>query len=242
MAEFETPPEHVRAAFREYLIQHGGTANALGLGHDEEIKRLRFYLETFENFISQQESAEMASLQVHAAKLSEEGKGEFWSWYYPVHWDEIFRTNLRSSFVISLVSMIESQTTDVCRNVALIARSPIQINDLKGSLLERAQLFLDRFGSFREPSSDTWSKIFRIYDVRNVFVHYAGFLPSYNHQARVRQFMQTFGGMAETHGVLTLTRDFCPTALEIAAQFLKDISTELSALCDRVQTFEASTK
>lgn len=243
MPDLPEPPDHVRAAFREHLIEHGGSqSNYFGLGHNEEIKRLRFYLETFENFISEEESAELASLQAKATKLSIDAESEFWSWYYPVHWDDIFRTNLRSSFLISLMSVIESRTTEVCRDVALIARTPIQVNDLKGALLERAQLFLDKFARFSKPTAETWRKVYRVYDVRNVFVHYAGFLPPYKHHNRIRQFMQASGGIKETNGTLLLTREFCPLVLDTAQLFLEDIFTELSLLCDRVRTFEASTR
>lgn len=236
------PPDYVRDAFRDYLIHYGGAKGLSGLGHAEEIKRFKFYLDTFEDFISRQESEEIASLEADAAHLSEEGHSEFWSWYYPVHWDEIFRTNLRSSFLVSLVSLIESQLTEVSRDVTVIARTPIQVTDLKGSLLERTRLFLERFGSFHEPSAEVWEKLSQIYDVRNVFVHHAGFLPAYNHKERTRQFIQNSNVLSETNGSLNLKREFCIYALDVGHEFLDAIASELSALCNRVQRFEGPSK
>lgn len=242
MPSLEPPPDHLRDAFREYLIRHGGTEGISGLGHAEEIKRFKFYLQTFEVFISRQESQEKASLEAKAAELSEEVRGEFWSWYYPVHWDEIFRTTLRSSFLISLVSRVELQLTEVCRDVAVVARTPITVNDLKGGLLERARLFLEKFGGFQEPSAEVWARFSQINDIRNVFVHHGGFLPSYNHEKRVRQFVQISGSMTETNGFLTLEQEFCPRAVEVARQVMNAVATEFTALCGRAQRFEGSSE
>ena len=236
------PPDDVRDAFRDFLIRYGGTAGPSGLGHEEEIKRFKFCLETFEEFISRQEFEEVASLEAQAAKFSETGRSEFWSWYYPVHWDEIFRTNLRSSFLTSLVSLIESQLTEVCRDVAVIARTPIQVGDLKGSLLERAHLFLGKFGGFEQPTAEAWTKVLQVYDIRNVFVHHAGFLPAYNHEKRVRQFIQTTSMLSEATGFLTLKQEFCVYALDVAEMLLHASTTDLTALCNRVQRFEGSSK
>jgi hypothetical protein len=222
--------------FREYLISNGGISSYT---QREELKRLKFYLETFEHFISQQESSEIVALEADSAHLNEEDKSEFWSWYYPVHWDEIFRTNLRSSFLISLMSLTESHLTEVCRDVAIIARTPITISDLRGSLLEKARLFLERFASFKQPTPDLWSRMFRIYDIRNVFVHNGGYLPASNHEARVRHFIRASSGVAETNGSLTLKKEFCPFVLDVVTKLSEAISAELVALRRRTQLFES---
>lgn len=242
MTTLESPPDYIRDAFRSYLISGDRRIGLSGVGHTEAIKRLRFYLDTFEEFISRQESEEIASLEATASSLSEEGRSEFWSWYYPVHWDEIFRTNLRSSFVASLVSLIESQLTEVSRDLSIIARTPIQVSDLKGSLLERARLFFDKFGAFRRPSDEVWSKLSHIYDVRNVFIHHAGYLPAYNHEKRTRQFIQGGDMVTETSGSLNLKREFGIYALTVAQEFLDGIAGELSGLCNRVRRFEGVSK
>ncbi|MGH8771193.1 MAG: hypothetical protein ACREV2_08455 [Burkholderiales bacterium] len=241
MSTFEPPPDYIRDTFRDYLIDRGGTGG-FGLGHAEEVRRFKFYLDTFEDFISRQESEEIASLEAEVVHLTEEGRSEFWSWYYPVHWEEIFRTNLRSSFLVSLISLIESRLTEVSRDVAVIARTPIQIGDLKGSLLERANLFLERFGAFKQPTAEAWARVSQINDIRNVFFHHAGYLPAYNHEKRARQFIQSSDMLSETNGSLTLNPEFCAYSLQIAQTFLDAIASELSALCSRIQRFEAPSR
>ena len=242
MPNFGPPPDHIQDAFRDHLIRHGGATGLARLGYTEEVNRFKFYLDTLENFISQQESDEIVALEADAAHLTDDARDEFWSWYYPVHWDEIFRTNLRSSFLVSLVSMIESQLSEVCRDVEVIARTPIQAGDLKGSLLERTHLFLEKFGAFQQPTAEVWAKFSRIYDIRNVFVHHAGFLPAYNHENRTRQFIEGGKMITETNGTLTIKREFCVDALRVAQELLDAIAGELSALCSRVQMFEGLPK
>jgi hypothetical protein len=237
MPTFGPPPDCIRDSFRDYLIHRSGAIN-LGLGHTEEIKRFKFYLDTLENFVSQQESEEIASLESDAARLTEAERSEFLSCYYPIHWDEIFRTNLRSSFVVSLMSLIETQLAEVSRNVAVIAQTPIQVSDLKGSFLERTRLFLEKFGLFCQPTTEVWMKVSQIYDVRNIFVHHAGFLPAYNYEKRIRQFIQASQLLSETNGWLILKSEFCVYTLTVAQAFLDAIASSVSALCDRVQNSE----
>lgn len=242
MSTLASPPDHIREAFRRDLIERRGSAGAFGLGYSEELKRYEFYLNTVEDFISEQEAVEIAALEQDAAKLSEEGKGEFWSYYYPVHWDEIFRSNLRPTFLISLISFIEGQLHTVCRDVEIIARSPISATDLRGGFLEKSRLFLDKFGGFQESDAQIWANVSRIYDVRNVFVHHAGYLPAYNHEKRLRQFIQSTGGLVAGHDYLSLSKDFCPFALRVTEEFFNAVSRDLAALCERVARFESSAK
>ncbi len=75
---------------------------------DETLKGLRFYLDTLEKFIDDEKSNEISRLKRHADGLSPDKQGEFWAWHYPVHWDEIFASQLRSSFVLTLMSLAES--------------------------------------------------------------------------------------------------------------------------------------
>src|SRR3990172_5482864 len=100
MPKIPDPPEHVRVEFRRYLIERGGGTGFSSYGPEEELRRFRLYCNTFEKFIFDQESAEMAVLDARAKGLPEDARWEFWSKYRPVHWDEIFRETLRSSFLI----------------------------------------------------------------------------------------------------------------------------------------------
>jgi hypothetical protein len=241
MSDLNPPPKYIREAFRRELIRRRGSVGAFGLGYADEIKRFAFYLKTVEAFISEQEAAEIAKLKQNAAGLSEESKGEFWSYYYPVHWNEIFRSNLRPSFLISLISFIETQLRAICRDVEIIARTPISATVIKGGLLERSRRFLETFADLSEADAQKWTNISLIYDVRNVFVHHAGYVPEFNHEKRLRQSMQSLiPGIAASNDHLTLGDEFCPFTLRTTEEFLDAISKDLASLCERLDSVESS--
>ena len=242
MPKIPDPPEYVRADFRQQLIERGGGTGFSPYGPKEELRRFRFYLDTFEKFISDQEAAEITVLDAEAKSLSEEARGEFWSDYYPVHWDEIFRETLRSSFLISLISFVEVTLVQLCRDVEVIANAPLSANDIKGTILERSQVFLRPFGGFTAPSDDQWTTLSRIYDVRNVQVHNGGALYASRHEARITQFANSVAGLVETHGHLEVKPEFVSFTLNSIDQFLGSLLTQLEELCRRVQSSEKSAK
>jgi hypothetical protein len=160
MLTLDNPPEYIREFARKVLIQENGIST-LSIGPIDELKRFRLYLETIERFISDQESEELKSLETEALSLPDEHREDFMTWYYPAHWDDIFRAHFRSSFLISLMSFLEMELNQVCRNVATIARTPIASSDLKGSLIERAKLFLRSFAAFKHPTIEQWGNVTR---------------------------------------------------------------------------------
>ena len=242
MPKLPDPPKPARDAFRQYLIERGGSPGFSAFGPIEELRRFRFYVETFEKFISDQEAEEIAALDRKTKGLSEDVRGEFWSYHYPVHWDEIFPETLRSSFLISLISFVEFTVVQFCRDVEVIANAPLSANKIKGTILERSQVFLRTFGGFATPSDDEWATLSHIYDVRNVFVHNGGTVFESRDETRVTQFAKTVTGLAETHGRLLVTPEFISFSLDAIDQFIGALLKERGELCGRVQSFERSTK
>jgi hypothetical protein len=85
---------------------------------------LEFYLHTLEQFIEGECRQEISDLKRYADQLPEDRQGEFWAWHYPAHWDEIFASQLRSSFVVALVSLAESHVGMVAEQACEIAGTP----------------------------------------------------------------------------------------------------------------------
>ena len=101
------------------------------------LERLKFYLETLEAFIDSELEKEMSNLKRQAEHIPDEDKGEFWAWHYPVHWEHIFASQLRASFVVTLMSLAESHLGMVAKQVSEIASTSVKSADLRGSLFER---------------------------------------------------------------------------------------------------------
>ncbi|GAK55964.1 tRNA-dihydrouridine synthase [Candidatus Vecturithrix granuli] len=151
---------------------------------------------------------------------------------------EIFTDRLRASFFISLVSFLEAYLNQVCKDVAIVVRSPLKSSEIKGNMLERSQKFLEVFGNFTRPSKEDWEFIGRIYDVRNAFVHVNGSIDDYRDARRLRQFIEQQPGLSGT-SYLELKKEFCFSCLEKIDAFLEMICSEVRNLCERIKRFES---
>src|SRR5215212_8108902 len=91
----------------------------------ETLKGPKFYLDTLEGFIEGERAQEISELEKHAEQWEAVHEEDFWAWHYPVHWDEIFANQLRSSFVITLMSLAESHVGMVAEQAYAIVGSSI---------------------------------------------------------------------------------------------------------------------
>ena len=239
MSTINDQPELYKEYFRDELIRSGGEHEFGVFSLSEEMSRMRIYLETMEGFIGDQKQNEIRQLEEQAKDMTAEEKSEFWSWYYPVHWDEMFASRLRSSFLILLVSFTESYLNQVCRDVAVIVRSAVKCSDLKGSGLGCSKKFLKKVGKFNNPSNDDWEIINCICDIRNVIVHNESSMFQYKKEKRLRQFVNKHPALSELSDYIELEKDFCFFCLERINFFLKTYQNEVLELCERVKMVES---
>jgi hypothetical protein len=225
--------------FREELIRSGGDLTFGLIILEEEIKNMHYYLKTMEEFIEQQRKSEIEQLKQQTKNLTEEQCSKFWVWHYPVHWDEIFASRLRSSFLISLISFTEIKINQICRAISIIVRSEINSSDLRGNIWDRSKKYLNNFGKFTKPSNDDWALLIKIYDVRNVFVHHNGDIRPYNNFGRLKKFIKENNALSESHEFIEVEKDFCFFCLSHIDSFLKTLTSEVRKLCDHVIKFES---
>lgn len=136
----------------------------------ETLDGLEFYLKTLEEFIADKEAQEVSDLKQHADQLPTDRQGEFWAWHYPGHWDEIFASQLRSSFVVTLISLAESQVGMVTEQVSEIAGILGRPNS-NGGHFERHRKHLKKQVGFKRPDDTCWDSVREIRDIRNCLVH-----------------------------------------------------------------------
>lgn len=221
------------SCFRDYVIQSGGIISLDIFTLEEEISRMKHYLETMEGFIKNQEE-EVNKLKGKTNELDEEQRVEFWSFYYPVHWEEIFARNLRFSFLVSLISFTESKLNTICQDVEIILEVEIKSSDLKGSVFSRSRKYLECFGKFSKPVKEEWELLESIYDVRNSIVHNGGFIQETHKSAqRLRQFIKQREGITESNNSIKIEYDFCFFTLEIISTFLKILRASVQELCEQ---------
>src|SRR5260370_40147322 len=122
-AERKRRSEHFRRQLRSDLL--AGTADRWEISTPrDELEKFRCFARKSESFIDQAETSEIESLRDSVKHLSKDEQDEFLQWHYPVHWDEIFRSTIRSSVVVSLSSFLETFLTRQCYRVAVV-RSPV---------------------------------------------------------------------------------------------------------------------
>ncbi|MCG6946252.1 MAG: hypothetical protein LJE87_13020, partial [Deltaproteobacteria bacterium] len=171
---------------------------------------------------------------------SDSRKNEFWQENYPVHWDEIFGYNLRSSFVLLLCNTIEPYMSMVCSNVKTINNSNLSVDDLKGSLYERTRKYLEVVGGFSSPKDREWEIMGDIYALRNVITHNGAMIGGSNKEKRIRSLMKKSPGLSvPSEGMLSIEKSFCEYAIDNVETFVNGLyfSTTVS-----VPKFNASTK
>jgi hypothetical protein len=205
---------------------------------NDEMQKSRLFLETMEDFISSSEETEVNSLSKGIEELTESQKDEFWQWNYPVHWQEIFATRIRSSFIVQLCSFVEGELEELCKRIEVIAGIPLKLRDLQGSTLAKGRKYLEAFGNFSAPSGTEWLIIERIFDLRNVCVHERGFVTLYRNEKKLVEFAQTAPGLAFENGFAEMKRDFCEYALSAIIAFHNCLLKEYEAFRLRSQVLE----
>lgn len=204
----------------------------------DEISKSKMFIETMEDFIKSSEDEEVASLSRRICHLSAEQRDEYWQDNYPVHWQEIFATRIRSTFVIQLCSSVEGQIDEVCRRIEMIARVPLKLSNLNGSILEKGRRYMEAFGSFTAPSDADWKVIERIFQVRNVFVHERGFIGKYQHENKIIEFAKFVPGLKLQNSFIELELGFCEHCVVATAIFVECLRESYEAFRSQRQLLE----
>ena len=202
----------------------------------DTLQGLDFYLKTLEEFIEREHSQELADLKQHGYRLPQDQQGEFWAWHYPVHWDEIFASQLRSSFVVTLVSLVESHVGMVAEQACEIAGTPLKPKDLRGGFLERHRKCLQALASFTRPTDAIWDAVYEIRDVRNCIVHANSRIWETTNQQRLRSLVGRLPGLSASQDVIELSKEFPTHTLETVRGFILAIYDEAEKECTRVTT------
>jgi hypothetical protein len=200
----------------------------------ETLKGLRFYLETLEAFIDRERTQEISGLKQDIEHLPQDHQEDFWAWHYPVHWDQIFASQLRSSFVITLMSLAESHIGMVVEQACAIVGSPISRDDLHHSSFERQRKRLQKQAGFIRPDAKSWDSLYEIRAIRNCIVHANSTIYNDRNPERVSALILTLPGISAPHDVIELSPEFPIHSLKTVEGFITDLYEEASALCERV--------
>jgi hypothetical protein len=208
-------PDRLRADY----LSGSGIFGQFVFSYWEELDKTKFFLKTMEDFVADSEKDEVSALEKGLEALTPEQKDEYWQWHYPIHWQEIFSNRLRASFIMQLCSFIEGELNEISKRVEVISNAPIGVSDLRGSTLSKPKKFLQAFGRFESPSEEIWTVIERIFDVRNVMVHAAGFSGAYRDHKKIVDFATKVPGLTLQNEHIQADRLFCEYCLETVTEF-----------------------
>jgi hypothetical protein len=199
------------------------------------LQGLEFYVNTLEQLVERECSQEIGDLKRHADQLPEDRRGKFWAWHYPVHWDEVFASQLRSSFVVTLVSLAESHVGMVAEQACEIADTPLTPDDLRSGF-ERHRKHLQALPGFARPDDRCWNAVYEIRDLRNCIVHANSRIWATKNEARetrLRSLVDRLPGLTRPYDVLELSREFPTHAFRTVQKFILDLYEEAEELCRR---------
>jgi hypothetical protein len=201
------------------------------------LEKAKFYLDTLEDFIQKEKSAELESLSKSAERIPESKRGDFWAWNYPIHWEDIFEEKLRSSFLVSLTSFLEDYLKTICHEIAIIQKINEEPFDWDRDIYKKSRQLLKKSGTCSKPKDQEWNFIYHLYSLRNLFVHNGGHfnrLKNVKKKVKLENFIKSESYLSESHGFIKLNKEFCFRALDIIKNLIFYIHDEQISLCIRL--------
>jgi hypothetical protein len=200
------------------------------------LEKFRFFARKTELFVDQAETSEVESLRQSVKHLSKDEQDEFWLSNYPVHWDEIFRSTIRSSVVVSVATFLETLVTRHCYRVAVIMKS--EAPEFGRDTLKTARDFLKATGGFQKPRSSEWNEISVFFKIRNELVHspQVGKLPK--RREEIERFCRSHDGIRLHHGVVEMEPKFLEFIIDQLVTFASQLDSEFTLLCERTRNLE----
>ena len=150
-----------------------------------------------------------------------------------MHWDDIFASQLRASFVVTLMSLAESHLGMVAEQAWQIANTPLKSRDLRGSSFERDRRFLESLAGFNRPTQKTGDSLDEVRVIRNCIVHANSTIYRSHNEKRLESLVNKLPGLDATHGVIELSKEFPQHCLAVVRDFLTELYDEAFAMCPK---------
>jgi hypothetical protein len=146
-----------------------------------------------------------------------------------------FRSQLRESFMVSVVAYLEHIFLTTCDDLAVVLRSDILERDLHGrSGFERAKQFLEKVVKEQSFGSATWNKLERYRSVRNIIAHSGHLWVAKNKQKNIRSLP---GLVEDENGELELDDTFGVALINFAQEVTSHLSEVAAGVANRTSRF-----
>ena len=156
--------------------------------------------------------------------------------FFEFHAEDFFElshelpTILRYSVLTAADSVLEHYLTATCRMFAELRKMSIEVNDLAGSGVRRAQNYLKKVACMQFPDNKRpWPAIVRLYELRNCIVHADGYVPEL-HDALLRWLDGCTGIRLSAGRIVALEVGFTSVALDWYNSFATDFDSACAPL------------
>lgn len=137
-----------------------------------------------------------------------------------------FKAILLNSFFTASYALFEHHLTRLCQSAEQRRKTPFSVDDLKGSITERAKAYLTKLEIAFPSDTPEWNGINRYTAIRNKIVHAGGVVSKeWNHfdYAKSREIIEPSEvqpGSLEPPRYIKVTREFCDEACNDFMNFL----------------------
>ncbi len=194
---------------------------------DIDLDNLSKFAATLEDSLEYKQKELIYRVDKEASKLTKEQRDELYEFYEEDHWQlsEIFPNTLRFSLFVTCYSLLEHALVNLCNYLYRQHNYSIELNDLRGEGIFRAQTYLKKVGSVNFPDqTSSWTNIIAYNRIRNFIVHSEGRLDDSDKAKKVESFINTNPSITlDQLKRIQLSKDFCPEVIETLKRFISEL-------------------
>ncbi|MFA6411571.1 MAG: hypothetical protein WCW53_02670 [Syntrophales bacterium] len=144
--------------------------------------------------------------------------------------EELFLKNFRYSIIVTIYSFLETTLNDLCHHLYHSKKSLLTLDEVKGTGIERARLYLQKVCliDFPEKSHD-WQKIQKFNLVRNCIVHAEGNVEEVKSPEKLKKIIKNTRGISLYPSIqrfLRIENDYIPSIIFCIEKFIDKIHGE----------------
>jgi len=207
----------------------GGPQGCLFKLIEVQLVELQEYAELLETSFTREVEELIARVEMEASELPQRRRDEFKELFSDDYWkfSEIFPNIFRYSLFVMCYTFLEHHLDGLCKYLNRGNKYSIELEDLKGKGIFRAQRYLQKVACITFPEkTPEWKKILKYNHIRNLIVHKGGQLHSGGGD------VQTIAGFVkdglkirlDSQNRIIFSKDFCFDVIET----LKTLMYELS--------------
>ena len=130
----------------------------------------------------------------------------------------------RRYFIITLATIIESETRSYCEILHKHKKVAIKYSELRGTAIEKFLNYSEKLAGLEfEFTDNIIEKIKAMTELRNCIVHANGIIEGYPKEKVITEFAKSFGGIVFKNGHIFLLESFCKDALNLVNSFFNEI-------------------